>query len=160
MSHHVKPIPEGFHTVTPYLTVRNAAQALEFYKRAFGAEETLKLTMPGSSTIMHAEIRIGDSYVMLGEEAPQWGAKSPQALGGSPVSIHLYVENVDKLFQRAVAAGAQATLPPQNQFWGDRMGKLTDPFGHVWGIATHIEDVSPEECAKRAAAQFGGQCGG
>jgi PhnB protein len=148
----VKPIPEGYRTVTPYLTVRNAADAIEFYKRAFGAEELSRMPGPDNKSIMHAEIKIGDSIVMLSDEFPQGDTRSPQSLAGTTGSIILYVPDVDAAFQRAENAGARATMPPANMFWGDRFGKLTDPFGHAWGLATHMEDVSPEEMAKRAQA--------
>ncbi len=149
MAAKVKPVPEGYHTVTPYLCIRGAAKALDFYARAFGAKE--KVRMPGpDGKVMHAEILIGDSLVMLGDENPQ--AKSPSALGGTPVSIMLYVPDVDAVFKRATAAGAKTETPPADMFWGDRYGKLIDPFGHSWGIATHVEDVTPEEMKKRMAA--------
>lgn len=151
MASKVKPVPEGYHTVTPYLCIRGAEKALDFYARAFGAKE--KVRMPGpDGKVMHAEILIGDSMVMLGEENPQQNAKSPAAFGGTPVSIMLYVPDVDAVFKKATAAGAKADAPPADMFWGDRYGKLTDPFGHSWGIATHVEDVTPEEMKKRMAA--------
>jgi PhnB protein len=151
----VKPVPAGYHTVTPYLVVRDAARAIEFYKKAFGAIETVRMPDP-SGKIMHAEIKIGDSMIMLGDENPARGARSPQSLGGSPVSIFLYIEDVDALAKQAIAAGATVTMPVQDMFWGDRYGTLTDPFGHSWGIATHKEDVAHEEMSKRAKAAFGG----
>jgi len=147
----VKPIPDGYHTVTPYLTVRDAAKALAFYAKAFGAEEFVRMPGPGG-TVMHAEVRIGDSVVMLGEENPQMGASSPQTIGGSPVSLLLYVKDVDASFARASQAGCTVETPPTDMFWGDRYGKLLDPFGHRWGLATHKEDVTPEEMKKRMAA--------
>jgi PhnB protein len=150
----VKAVPDGYHTVTPYLVIRDAAKAIEFYKKAFDAKETFRMPGPGGK-IMHAELEIGDSKVMLGEEMPEHGAKSPQALGGSPVNVFLYVEDADKVFQQAVAAGARVTMPLADQFWGDRYGKLADPFGHQWSVATHKEDVAPEEMAKRAAKAMG-----
>jgi PhnB protein len=151
MASKVKPIPEGYHAVTPYLCIREAEKALDFYARAFGAKE--KVRMPGpDGKVMHAEILIGDSMVMLGEENPQQNAKSPLAFGGTPVSIMLYVPDVDAVFKKATTAGAKADAPPADMFWGDRYGKLTDPFGHSWGIATHVEDVTPEEMKKRMAA--------
>jgi len=146
-----KAIPEGFHTVTPHLTVKNCGEAIDFYKKAFGAEETMRMPGP-NGTVMHAELRIGDSPIMLNDEFPEMGAKSPKTIGGSPVSIHLYVADVDGLFDRAVKAGAKATMPVADMFWGDRFGKLEDPFGHHWSLATHKEDVSPEECMQRAKA--------
>ncbi len=158
MAGKVKPVPAGYHTVTPYLVVRGANEAIEFYKKAFGAQEMLRMPMPDGK-IVHAEIKIGDSVVMLGEENPQMGAKSPQSLGGSPVSIFLYVPEVDATYKQAIAAGAKQVMPPADQFWGDRFGKLTDPFGHEWGLATHTEDVAPEELMKRAAEAFGKSAG-
>lgn len=151
MAGKVKPVPEGYHTVTPYLIVKGAAGAIEFYKKAFGATELLRMPDP-SGKIGHAEIKIGDSPIMLADEFPERGVLSPQTVGGSPVSILLYVENVDALFKQAVAAGAKVTRPLQDQFYGDRMGGFTDPFGHQWHVATHVEDVAPEELKKRAAA--------
>jgi PhnB protein len=147
----VKPIPEGYRTVTPYLIVSDAAKALDYYQRALGAREIVRMPGPGGK-IMHAEIRIGDSMVMLADEFPQMGANSPQTIGGTPVGICLYVENVDELFNRAISAGGKVERPLQNQFYGDRSGTLIDPFGHKWTIATHVEDVSPEEMQKRMAA--------
>jgi len=147
----VKPIPEGYHTVTPYLVVKGGARALDFYKQAFGAKELFRFPGPGGK-IMHAEIKIGDSPIMLADEFPEMGATSPESLGGTPVGIMLYVENVDALFNKAVAAGAKVSRPVIDQFYGDRSGTVTDPFGHKWTIATHKEDVSPEEMQKRAAA--------
>ena len=146
-----KPVPEGFHTVTPHLTMKNAGEAIEFYRKAFGAEEIARMPGPGGS-VMHAEIRIGDSPIMLNDEFPEHGARGPKTIGGTPVSIHLYVNDVDALFDRAVKAGAKVTMPIADMFWGDRFGKLEDPFGHQWSIATHKEDVTPEECKERAKA--------
>ena len=151
MTSRVKPIPEGYHTATPYLIVRDAARAIEFYKKAFGAKELMRMADP-SGKIGHAEIKIGDSPIMLADEVPEMGHRSPESLGGSPVSILLYVEDVDAVFNQAVAAGAKVQRPVADQFYGDRTGGVTDPFGHVWYVATHIEDVSPEEMRKRAAA--------
>lgn len=147
----VKPVPDGYHTVTPYLTVRNGSDALEFYKRAFGAEELFRMA-DDSGKIGHAEIRIGDSPIMLSDEFPEMDARGPQTIGGSPVTIHLYVNDVDAFVKRAVDAGAQVVRPVENQFYGDRGGMLTDPFGHKWWISTHIEDVPVEEIRRRAAA--------
>jgi PhnB protein len=147
----VKPIPDGYHTITPHLAVRDAAKAIDFYARAFGAEELYRMPGPGG-VVMHAELRVGDSIVMLGEENPQMGASSPQTIGGSPVSLLLYVKDVDASFARASAAGCAVQMPPTDMFWGDRYGKLQDPFGHHWALATHKEDVSPEEMARRMAA--------
>jgi PhnB protein len=146
-----KPIPNGYHTVTPYLIVNDAARAIEFYKKAFGATELLRMPKPDGK-IGHAEIRIGDSPIMLADESPEMDARSPKSFGGSPVSIFLYVEKVDTAFTQAVGAGAKVRRPVADQFYGDRMGGVEDPFGHLWYIATHTEDVSPEELRKRAAA--------
>ena len=143
--------PDGYHTATPYLIIREAARALDFYKAAFGAVELFRMPMPDGK-IGHAEILIGDSHIMLADECPESGARSPQALGGTSVSLMLYVENSDALTEQAVAAGATVVRPIQNQFYGDRSATLTDPFGHQWTIATHIEDVSPEEIDRRLAA--------
>jgi PhnB protein len=149
MAHKAKPIPEGYHTVTPYLSVRDAARALDFYKQAFGAKEVMR--MNGSEgKVSHAEIKIGDSIVMISEENASNELRSPQALHGSTVSIFLYVDDVDPVFKKALSAGAKEVQPLANQFWGDRYGRLTDPFGHSWSLATHIEDVSPAEMGKRA----------
>lgn len=151
MTSKVKPIPEGYHTVTPYLIVKDGARAIEFYKKAFGAKELMRMAGPDGK-IGHAEIKIGDSPIMLADENPKMGARSPQSLGGSPVSILLYVEDVDTVFNQAVAAGGKVERPIADQFYGDRTGGLTDPFGHIWYISTHKEDVSPDEMKKRAAA--------
>ncbi len=150
MTSRPKPIPDGYHTATPDLIVNDAALAIEFYKKAFGATELLRMAKPDGK-IGHAEIRIGDSTIMLADEFPEMGARSPQSFGGSPVSIFLYVENVDAVFAQTVAAGAVVQRPVADQFYGDRMGGVKDPFGHAWYIATHTEDVSPEEMRKRAA---------
>jgi PhnB protein len=150
----VKPVPDGYHTVTPHLVVRGATRAIDFYKRAFGAEELGRMPGPDGKSIVHAEIKIGDSILFLADEFPDMGARSPQQLGGTPCVINLYVEDVDAVFNRAVAAGAQASMPPADMFWGDRYGKLTDPFGHEWSVATHQEDVPPEEMTRRAQAFF------
>jgi uncharacterized glyoxalase superfamily protein PhnB len=152
---HVNPVPENFRAVTPYLRVRGAADAIEFYKRAFGAEEVVRMTGPDGRAVMHAEIRIGDSMVMVGDEYPQMKVVGPQTLGGTSVGIHLYVTDCDAAYARAVAAGATGMMPPADMFWGDRFAKLKDPFGHEWSVATHVEDVTPEECARRAAKAFG-----
>ncbi len=142
-----KPIPEGYHSVTPYLVVDDAAKAIEFYKEAFGAEEKYRLPMGGK--IGHAEIKIGDSFVMLADEFPEMGHLSPKARGGTTVSLLIYLDNVDSAFQRAKDAGATEAKALEDQIWGDRMGTLTDPFGHQWSLATHIEDVSEEEIGRR-----------
>ena len=147
----VKPIPAGYHTATPYLIVNDAAKALEFYKQAFGASEVMRMAGPGGS-IMHAEIKIGDSIIMLGQENLKAGVRSPQSLGGSPMFLYLYVEDCDRVFNRAVNAGATAAMPLKDQAWGDRSGNVRDPFGHSWWIATRKENVSEEEIRRRMAA--------
>lgn len=144
----VKPIPEGYHTVTPFLTIRDAARAIEFYEKAFGAEARGVMKGPDGK-VMHAELKIGDSIIMLSDEFPDFGALSPQALNGSPAGLHIYVEDADAAFDRAVKAGAQVEMPVMEQFWGDRYGRLKDPFGHKWSIATHVKDLSMDEM-KRA----------
>jgi PhnB protein len=137
-------IPQGMHSVTPHLVCAGAAKAIEFYKQAFGAEEGARLPGP-DGRLVHASVKIGDSQVMLVDEMPEWGALGPKSLKGTPVTIHLYVEDVDALVARAVKAGAKVTMPVADQFWGDRYGKLEDPFGHHWSVATHVRDVSVEE---------------
>ena len=140
----VKPVPEGMHSVTPHLVCAGAADAIEFYKKAFGAVEVTRL--PGSQgKLMHASIRIGDSAVMLVDESPEWGMLGPKSLKGSPVTIHLYVDDADAFVARAVKAGAKVTMPVSDMFWGDRYGTLEDPFGHHWSVGTHVRDVSTEE---------------
>jgi PhnB protein len=144
-----KPIPEGFHSVTPGLVVRGAAQAIDFYKKALGAEELVRMPGP-DNTIMHAEIKIGDSIIFISDEAPGRGVtKSPQTLGGCTGTLNIYVPNVDQVFKQAVAAGGKETMPVADQFWGDRYGTFTDPFGHSWGLATHKEDLTAEEMQQR-----------
>lgn len=150
MSTPVKPIPDGYPVVTPYLIVRGAAAALDFYKQAFGATERMRLEMPGG-VLGHAELQLGDSVVMLADEFPQMNCRGPESYGGSPVTLHLYVPDVDAVVAHAVSLGAKVTRPVANQFYGDRSGIITDPFGHTWNIATHVEDVSPEETTRRAA---------
>ena len=157
MNTKVSSIPAGYHTATPYLIVRDAARAIEFYKQAFGAAEVMRMADPGGR-VMHAEIKIGDSHVMLADECPEMGFRSPATLGGTPIILMLYVPNVDALTQQAIAAGAQVLRPVQDQFYGDRSGTVTDPFGHCWTLSTHIEDVAPEEMKRRAAA-FMKDCG-
>ncbi|MGH9737899.1 MAG: VOC family protein [Candidatus Acidiferrales bacterium] len=149
MAKHVNPIPEGFHTATPYLTVQDGAQAIDFYKRAFGAKEVMGMKGPDGK-ISHAEIKIGDSIIMLSAASSAGELRTPQSLGGSTVSILLYLENVDETFKQALSAGAKQIMPLENMFWGDRYGRLTDPFGHSWSLAQHIEDVAPAEMEKRA----------
>jgi len=150
----VKPIPAGYHSVTPYLIVKGATRAIDFYKQAFGATEIMRFPGP-NNTVMHAEIKIGDSVIMLADEQATPGGgeyRSPQSVGGSPVSLMIYVPEVDKTFKQAVSLGAQSKRDVQNQFYGDRSGNLIDPFGHIWTIATHVEEVSAEEMKKRMAA--------
>jgi len=147
----VRPIPEGYRNITPYLTVRNAKAALDFYKSAFGAEERFCMVDPGGR-VGHAEVSIGDSIIMLSDEYPDMGALGPESIGGSPLAIHLYVEDVDAVVERAVQAGARLERPVETHFYGDRAGMLIDPFGHKWWVSTHVEDVAPEELERRAKA--------
>jgi PhnB protein len=151
----VKPIPDGYHSVTPYLIFDDATGALEFYRKAFGAVELMRMPAPGGR-IGHAEIRIGNSPVMLADESPEQGARSVRTIGGSPVSLMVYVEDVDARVAQAVAAGAKITRPVANQFYGDRTGGIEDPFGYHWYIATHVEDVPPDELERRAAKAMAG----
>jgi PhnB protein len=155
----VKPIPDGYHTVTPYLIVKDAAGAIDFYKKAFGAEEVMRFPGPDGK-VAHAEVKIGDSRVMLGGECPVMNARSPQSIGGTPVGLCLYVKDVDASSKQAIAAGAKVVQPVQDQFYGDRSGTFEDPFGHKWTIATHKEDVPPEEMRKRMEAAMKKQSGG
>jgi len=150
----VNPIPEGYTTVTPYLVVADAAKAIEFYQKAFGAEEVFRMCMPGTDTIMHCEIKIGGSHIMMSQEWPEQYAKAPTTVGGTTAIVHLYVKDVDAAFKKAVDAGCEVAMPPMDAFWGDRFGKVKDPHGHEWSLATHIEDVPPEEMDKRAAEWF------
>ncbi len=150
MATKVKPIPDGYHSITSHLVVDNGVRAIEFYKKAFGATERMRMPDP-SGKIGHAELKIGDSTIMLADEYPEMGARSPKSIGGSPVSLYLYVEDVDAVVEQAVAAGAKIKLPIEDKFYGDRVGSLEDPFGHAWHVATHREDVPPEELKKRAA---------
>ena len=147
----VKAIPDGYYSLTPYLVCKGAAKAIEFYAKAFGAQETVRMPGPDGS-IMHAEVKIGNSMLMLSDENKERGQLSPESIGGSACSIMFYADDVDQVFNRAVAAGAKAEMPPADMFWGDRMGNIVDPFGHKWAIATHKEDVSPAEMEKRMAA--------
>ena len=149
----VKPIPEGYHSVTPYLCVKGGADAIEFYKKAFGAKEIMRMGAPDGK-VGHAEIEIGGDRIMLADEFPEMGFLSPKTIGGSPVMMHLYVEDVDAMFARATSAGAKVTRPIADQFYGDRSGGIEDPFGHKWYLATHKEDLSMEEIDKRREAQF------
>jgi PhnB protein len=148
MAGNVKPIPDNYHSVTPYLTVDGAEKAIDFYKRAFGATELMRMPAP-ENKIAHAEIKIGDSVVMLCDPMKEMGHKSPKTLGGTPVTLLVYVPDVDATVAGALQAGAEALRPVEDQFWGDRMGGVTDPFGHQWFVATHVEDVSPEEMERR-----------
>ena len=147
----VKPIPEGYHTLSPYLAVDNAAEAIDWYKRAFGAHETVRMLGPDGK-IGHAELKIGDSHLMLSDPFPQASTKPPKELGGTSTSIFIYVEDVDATFKQAVDAGATVTMPLDDMFWGDRFGSATDPYGHSWAMATHVEDVPPEEMEERGRA--------
>ena len=144
----VKAVPEGYHSITPYLYIDGAAQAIQFYQKAFGAQEILRLPAP-NGRIGHAELQIGDSRIMLADEEPSMSSFGPKSVGGTPVSLMIYLEDVDRVFEKAVAAGAKVLKPLKDQFYGDRSASLEDPFGHKWFIATHIEDVSPEEIDKR-----------
>lgn len=152
----VLAVPAGYRTVTPVLICRDASGAIEYYKKAFGAKERMKMQGPDGK-VAHAELRIGDSMIMLGDEMPQMGASAPETVGGTPVHIFLYVPKVDQVFAQAIAAGGKAEMPPMDMFWGDRYCKLSDPFGHKWSLATHIEDVTPKEMARRGAAEMAKQ---
>ncbi|MGH9583007.1 MAG: VOC family protein [Bryobacteraceae bacterium] len=154
----VKPIPEGYHSITPYLFIRGAARAIDFYKNVFGAKEKMRMAGPDGK-VGHAELQVGDSVVMLADENPQSQAKSPETLGGSTNSLLLYLENVDSVVENAVKSGAKMLRPVADQFYGDRMGTILDPFGQMWSVATHIEDVSPEEMQKRMAKASGQAAG-
>jgi PhnB protein len=154
----VQPIPDGYSTVTPYLAVDGAKKAIEFYKRAFGAKERSIMPGPGD-TIGHAELEIGDSIVMISDPFPESSIKPPTELGGTTAGVFLYVEDVDEVFKQAIDAGATETMAPDNMFWGDRFGSVTDPFGHSWQIATHVEDVSPEDMAERAKEAMASMAG-
>lgn len=151
----VTPVPEDFHTITPHLVVRDAAAAVAFYARAFGAEELYRNLAPDGVSIVHSELLLGDSRFFVNEEFPEHGQRSPLAHGGSAVTLHVYVEDVDALFTRAVAAGAETLIDVADQFWGDRYGRLRDPFGHEWSLASRIEDLSPDEIHQRATTIFG-----
>jgi PhnB protein len=153
MAKSTQAIPKGYHSVTPSLVVAGAAKAIDFYKKALGAEEVMRFPGPDGS-VMHAEIRIGDSTIMLGDEMPEQGGRSPKSYGGTPVSFFVYKENVDAAWKRAVDAGAKEIMPLDNQFWGDRTGCLEDPFGHRWWLAQHVEDLTQEELQKRGEAFF------
>jgi PhnB protein len=151
MASKIKPVPDGYHTATPYLTIQGAANAIDFYRRAFGAKELFRMPGPNGK-IMHAEITIGDSHIMLADESAGNESKAPQTLNGTTSGIFLYLEDVDAVLKQAVKAGATENMPPQDMFWGDRFGKVTDPFGHKWMLASHVEDVSPAEMEERMAA--------
>ncbi len=153
MSGKISPVPPGFATVTPHLVVAGCADAIAFYAKAFGADERFRMPGP-DGRIMHAEIQIKDSIVMLADEMPQMDCKSPNTLGGSPVALHLFVEDADKFYDRAVAAGATPVMPPADMFWGDRYARVADPFGHTWAMATHQRDLTPEEIQAGMAAAF------
>jgi PhnB protein len=154
MASPVKRVPQGFHTVTPHLVVRGASEAIEFYKKAFGARELSRSPGPDGKSLLHAEIQIGDSRIFLNDEFPDMGAVSPLSFKGTAVTLHLYVEDADRLFQQAVQAGAKVAMPIMDQFWGDRYGIVTDPYGHRWSIASHIKDMTPQEMQKAAAEAF------
>ena len=157
MTAQVEPVPRDMHTVTPHLVCDGVADAIEFYKKAFNAVETARMQTPDGK-IMHASVRIGDSHVMLVDEFPDYGSVGPKKLNGSPVTLHVYVPNVDQVFEQAVAAGATVRMPVENQFWGDRYGQVVDPFGHNWSIATHVKDMSPEEMGEAMQA-MNPECG-
>lgn len=144
----VRAIPEGYHSITPYLAVNNAADAIDFYKRAFEARETYRLHGPDGKSIINAELKIGDSIVLLSDEFPHGSSRSPSSIGGTTITLHIYAEDVDKTFNQAISAGAIIIMPVMDAFWGDRYGQLKDPFGHIWSIATHKQDLSQEEIQK------------
>jgi uncharacterized glyoxalase superfamily protein PhnB len=154
MARKYKPVPEEFHTITPHITVRGAAAAIDFYKRAFGAEELLRNFGPDGESVMHCEMLLGDSRFFINEEYPEHGVRSPAALNGSPITLHLYVADVDAMYERAVRAGAEVLMPVEDQFWGDRYCIVRDPFGHRWSIASRLEDLSPRELRERADDYF------
>jgi len=147
----VKPIPDGYHAITPYLSIKGAAQAIDFYKRAFGANEIMRMNQP-DGRVGHTELQLGDSKIMLADEYPEMDFKSPTSIGGTPVHLHFYVDDCDAVVKQAQAAGAKVLRPVADQFYGDRSGAVQDPFGHVWHISTHKEDLSPDEIAKRMAS--------
>jgi PhnB protein len=154
MPSEVKRVPEGVHTITPGLIVKGAQKAIEFYKEAFGAEVKSVMTSPDGKMVVHSEIKIGDSLIFVNDEYPDMGARGPQSIGGTPVSLNMYVEDADAVFERAVAAGATVVMPLADQFWGDRWGMVTDPFGHMWSVATHVADLSQEEINKASQEYF------
>jgi uncharacterized glyoxalase superfamily protein PhnB len=153
----VKRVPEGMHTVTPHLTVRDGQKLIDFYKHAFGATEVRRSVSPDGNSLLHAELQIGDSRIFLNDEFPEMGAHSPLAIGGTPVQIHLYVEDVESLYERAKSAGAKVVMPLADQFWGDRYGVVEDPSGHRWALASHAQDMTPEQMKQASAAMFGEQ---
>lgn len=155
MARKVRPIPKGHGSVAPYVIVEGAAKAIAYYKKAFGAEEVLRLPSMDRKSIMHAEIKIGNSMVMLADACPEMGAKGPGSFKGSPITLHLYVEDVDKVFNKAVKAGGTVKRPVADQFYGDRSGMVEDPFGHVWNLSTHIQDMTPDQIKQAAKAAFG-----
>jgi PhnB protein len=155
MSSYVTPVPDGFHTITPSLIVNDAVKAIEFYKSALGAEELQRMATPDGSKVMHSEVRIGNSIFFVVDEFPEMGQKSPSTLGGTPISLNLYVEDADAAFDRAVKAGARVLMPVEEMFWGDRFGMVADPFGHIWCFATHVKEPSLEEIMEGARAAFG-----
>jgi PhnB protein len=148
MANEVKPIPEGYHTITAALIVNDAAKAIDFYKSALGAEEIDVAKTPDGSKVVHSVLKVGDSFIFVSDEFPEMGARSPQSFGGSPISLYLYVDDVDAWFKRAVDAGAAPTMPVSDMFWGDRFGSVKDPYGHSWSFSTHIKDLTPEEMAE------------
>jgi PhnB protein len=152
----VKPIPDNYHTVTPIFVFKDARKAIDFYKKAFGASEQSVMPGPDGKGVMHAALKIGNSMVMMGEECPDRQTKSAETLGTSPMSLYLYVNDVDAAYRRALAAGGASQMPVQDMFWGDRVGSITDPFGYSWMLATHIQDLSPEEIARGAEAMYAG----
>jgi uncharacterized glyoxalase superfamily protein PhnB len=154
MKNTTKAIPDGFNTLTPHLVVKGASQAIDFYKKAFGAEEIKRMPGPDGKSLIHAELKIGNSRLMLVDEFPEMNARGPETMGGTPVTIHMFVEDADAVFNRALGAGAQVRMPLADMFWGDRYGVVADPFGHLWSIATHQEDLTPEEMGKRMQDAF------
>jgi PhnB protein len=155
MAGNVKPVPQGYHTITPHIVIRDAAKAIEFYKKAFGAKQLGGVFNTPDGKVMHAELQIGDSRFMLADEFPGMGTcQSPQTLGGTTTSLMVYSENVDQLFNQAVSAGASVAMPLANQFWGDRYGQVKDPYGHVWALGQHVEDVAPDEMERRGREMF------
>ena len=154
MAEKAKPVPDGFHTLTPHLTVRDAEKAIDFYQKAFGAEVRGKNHAPDGKKIIHASLKIGDSMLMLNDEFPEWGTVAPSATGGTGIAIHVYVDNVDTIFDRAVSAGGTVKMPLMDAFWGDRYGQIVDPFGHKWSLATHVRDMTQEEMRQEQEAAF------